>query len=136
MMMMMTVKSYWQISRITSRKLDVLASNILFKSILRIRVSQTWLQVSYVSWSWYWWWVNWQLENNYVNVCDDYDVINWQLNVWSNSWKWWVTNELTVEEWCGSSDKVKRLDLEILVSVKSKKESSQCLSTHQPKVFN
>ena len=32
---------------------DVLTSNILFKNILIMRVSQTWLKVSYVSWSCY-----------------------------------------------------------------------------------
>ena len=63
----------------------------------------------------------------YVNKCvedncnDNDDVMKWQLNLLSNSWEWWVTSELTVEEWCDDSAKVRRLDLEDLVLVKNDK---------------
>ena len=46
-----------------------------------------------------------------VYVCNDDDVMSWQVNMLSNSWEWQITSKLTVKEWCGDSAKVGWLDL-------------------------
>ena len=47
--------------------------------------------------------------------------MRWQLNQFINSWEWWVTSELSVEEWYGDSAKARRLDLEDLLLVENGK---------------
>ena len=40
-----------------------------------------------------------------VHVCDDNDVMSWELN---NNWEWWVIRKLTVEVCVCDSNKIYR----------------------------
>ena len=81
----------------------------LFQNVWRTRVSQTWLQDSHVSWSWY---IRWSVQYMFMIVKI------W----WSDSGRSQVLVErqwMTNAEWCGEPAKVRRSELGKFILVKS-----------------